>query len=804
MEFEKLYSPKDIEEKWQKIWLSEEYYSVFKFKNDGRPVFVIDTPPPFTSGELHMGHAYWCILNDTIARYKRMKGFDVLLPQGWDTQGLPTELKVQYKLGIPKENRELFRSKCIEWTNNMIKSMKNTMIRLGYRPDWEQFEYKTMDKNYWKAVQYTLLIMYEKGLIYRKKFPIHWCSKCGTALSQAEVGYIQRKGKLYYVRFRIVNSNDFIEIATTRPELLSACVAVAVNPNDERYRNLISKEVEVPIFRQKVKVLEDNDVDPNFGTGIVMICTYGDEQDVRWQQRYNLPIISVINEEGKIVNSGKYSGMTIEDARKEIVKDLKELGLITKEEEIIHNVLVHTERSDCMTPIEFIVKDQWFIKSKDFKEEIIKEEEKMNWIPKYMRQRLLDWINNIEWDWVISRQRVFGTPIPFWYCKDCGFIIPPKKEQLPVDTTKDKPPVDLCPKCGSNNISGTSDVCDCWVDSSITPLIITKFFEDESFFNRTYPVDLRQQGHDIIRTWLYYTILRCKIITGKGPFKNVVINGHILGPDGTRMSKSKGNVIMPDEGIEKYGADALRQALLSLTLGSDFPFKWEPVKHGKSFLQKIWSSVRFASQFIVNTRKEIDINKLNDIDKWILAKLRKTIAIVNEAMENYQFHIAIETLKQFYWHDFCDQYIEAIKPRLYSPRSQDDEENVKSILYKIIWIFIRLINPICPHIAEEIYHRLFKEKEGYISINIAPYPNLNEIPETDGSDGEKLVSIIASLRSKKVENRIPLSVIVKKAIIQESKEVIEICKRNEWLLKEVLHINEIEYKEGIREITLLN
>jgi len=800
---EKVYSPKDIEEKWQKIWLSKEYYPVFKFKNNGKPVFVIDTPPPFTSGELHMGHAYWCILNDTIARYKRMKGFDVLLPQGWDSQGLPTELKVQYKLGIPKENRELFRSKCVEWTNNMIKSMKKAMIRIGYRPDWEQFEYKTMDKEYWKAVQYTLLIMYEKGLIYRKKFPVHWCSKCGTALSQAEVGYIQKRGKLYYIKFKITN-NEFIEIATTRPELLSACVAIAINPNDERYKSLINKEVEVPIFGNKVKVLEDDDVDPNFGTGIVMICTYGDEQDIRWQQRYSLPIITAINEEGKIINSGKYSGMSIIEARKEIVEDLKRLGLITKEEEILHNVLVHIERSDCMTPIEFIIKDQWFIKSKDFKEMMIEEEEKMNWIPKYMKQRLIEWINNIEWDWVISRQRIFGTPIPFWYCENCGFIIPPKKEQLPVDTTKDKPPIDFCPKCGSKNISGTSDVCDCWVDSSITPLIITKFFEDKTFFNRTYPVDLRQQGHDIIRTWLYYTILRCKIITEKGPFKNVVINGHILGPDGTRMSKSKGNVIMPEEGIEKYGADALRQALLSLTLGSDFPFKWEPVKHGKSFLQKIWSSVRFASQFIRDAKKEIDITKLNDIDKWILAKLRNTIVIVDDAMEKYQFHIAVEILKQFYWHDFCDQYIEAIKPRLYSPISQEDKENVGAILYKIIWIFIRLFNPICPHITEEIYHRLFREREGYISINIASYPSLNEVPEVDGSDGEKLVNIIANLRSKKVENRIALSALVKKAIIQESKETIELCKKNEWLLKEVLHINEVEYREGEGEIILIN
>lgn len=796
---EKLYSPKDVEEKWQKLWLSPEYYDVYKFKNDGRPTFVIDTPPPFTSGELHMGHAYWCVLNDTIARYKRMKGFDVLLPQGWDCQGLPTELKVQYKWKIPKEDRELFRSKCIEWTNTMIKKMKEGMIKIGYRPDWEQFEYRTMDREYWRAVQYTLLLMHEMGLIYRKEFPVHWCSKCGTALAQAETGYIQKRGKLYYIKFKL--DQEFIVIGTTRPELLNACVAIAVNPNDERYREILGREAEVPIFGQKVKIIQDEAVDPKFGTGIVMICTYGDEQDIKWQQKYNLPIIRAVDEEGRMINAGKYTGLKIEEARERIVEDLRKFGFLVKEEEILHNVLAHTERSDCMTPIEFLVKDQWFIKSKEFKEVIREEAEKMQWIPKYMKQRLMDWINNIEWDWVISRQRIFGTPIPFWYCKECGFIIPPRKEDLPVDTTKDKPPVSKCPKCNSENISGTSDVCDCWVDSSITPLIITGFFKNDEVFRSTYPVDLRQQGHDIIRTWLYYTVLRCKILTGRGPFKSVVINGHILGPDGSRMSKSKGNVIMPEEGISKYGADALRQALLSLTLGSDFPFRWEPVKYGKSFLQKVWSSVRFASQFI-NNKMELNGKRLSDVDKWIVSRLRNTISTVSEAMENYQFHIAVDALQQFYWHDFCDQYIEAVKPRLYNPVDQEDLEVAKAVMYKVIWIFTRMLAPICPHITEEIYHRIFKIHEGFTSIHSSPFPTLEELPEVDGSEGEKVIKIIAKIRTKKVDKKIPLSAPVKRVVIRDDGKLLEIYKKNEWLIKEVLHIEKVEFLEGEPNIEL--
>ncbi|MCS7097660.1 MAG: valine--tRNA ligase [Candidatus Methanomethyliaceae archaeon] len=790
---EKLYSPRTIEEKWQRAWLSPEYYSVFKFKNDGRPTFIIDTPPPFTSGELHMGHAYWSVINDTIARYKRMKGFDVLLPQGWDTQGLPTELKVQYKWKIPKDNRELFRSKCIEWTKIMIEKMKEGMIKLGYRPDWEQFEYKTMDREYWRAVQYSLILMFEKGLIYKKEFPVHWCSKCGTALAQAETGYIQRKGKLYYIKFRM--DNGYILIGTTRPELLNACVAIAVNPKDERYKNIIGKEVEVPIFGQKVRILQDENVDPKFGTGIVMICTYGDEQDIKWQQRYNLPIIKAIDEEGRMINAKEYNGLKIEEARERIAKDLRDLGFLEKEEEILHNVLAHTERSDCMTPIEFLIKDQWFLKSKELKDMVKEEAERMQWIPKYMKQRLIDWINNIEWDWVISRQRVFGTPIPFWYCRNCGFIIPPKKEDLPVDTTKDKPPINYCPNCNSEDISGTSDVCDCWIDSSITPLIITGFFKNKEIFNKAYPVDVRQQGHDIIRTWLYYTVLRCRILTNNGPFKSVVINGHILGPDGSRMSKSKGNVIMPEEGISKYGADSLRQALLLLTLGSDFPFRWEPVKYGKSFLQKLWSSVRFASQFI-NDKIEINYENLSDIDKWILSRLRNVIKIVSEAMENYQFHIAVDALQQFYWHDFCDQYIEAVKPRLYNSKNQDDFNTARAVIYKVIWVFIRMFAPICPHITEEIYHRIFKEYEKFISINIAPYPTMNEIPELDGDNGEKVIKIIAKLRTKKVERRVSLSSPIKYAVVKDRKEMLDAYRRNEWLIKEVLHIEKIDFLEG--------
>jgi len=796
----KLYDPKSVEEKWQRYWLSEEVYKqVYRFdKDSNKPPFVIDTPPPFTSGELHMGHAYWNILNDVIARYKRMRGFNVLLPQGWDCQGLPTELKVQHVWKIPKDDPERFRAKCVEWTELMISKMKEMMIKLGYRPDWEQFEYRTMDKWYWACVQKTLLNLFKRGLIYQKEFPVHWCPKCGTALAQAELGYVEKEGLLYYVVFQVEDKR--VEVATTRPELIPACQALAYNPGDERYAWLVGKKAKIPIFEREVPILQDDAVDPSFGTGLVMICTYGDEQDIRWQQRYNLPITQVLDENGRIVGTGRYDGLSVEEARKAIAEDLRKMGLLTRTEKIRHRVLCHTERADCMTPIEFLVRKQWFIKSMEFKEQVYEKCREMVWVPEYMLQRLADWVNSIEWDWVISRERAFGTPIPFWYCLDCGFVICPDEDKLPVDPRKDPPPVSRCPACGSTRIEGVKYVCDCWVDSSITPLIVTGYFTDRKMFEKIYPAAIRQQGHDIIRTWLYYTVLRCLLETGEKPFQGVLINGHILGPDGLKMSKSRGNVVMPEEGLSKYGADAMRQALLSLTLGSDFPFKWEVVRYGKSFLQKVWSSTRFVYPFLKDYNMvDINVEDLNILDKWILAKLRHALREVTEAYDKYDFHIAIDRIQRFYWLDFCDQYIEGVKHRLYMPSNEASRKAALYTLYKVLWVSMRMLAPICPHITEEIYHLLFRKHNQELSIHGVRWPSLDEIPEIGVEDekvGEALVKAIAAIRAEKVRKRIALSREVKKVKIKGAKEVIEAVKGFVDEVRKILHIKVIEAEEA--------
>jgi valyl-tRNA synthetase len=795
----KRYNPALVEAKWQQYWLTEDIYKeVYKFhKMDvERPVFVIDTPPPFTSGELHMGHAYWNILNDTLARYKRMRGYNVLLPQGWDCQGLPTELKVQEIWKISKTDPEFFREKCMEWTESMITSMKTTMIRLGYRPDWEQFEYRTMDSTYWKIVQLTLLDFFDKGLIYRDAFPVHWCPHCETALAQAELGYIEQKGFLYYINF--ISPQSTVEVATTRPELIPACQALAVHPDDTRYRELIGNSVIIPLFENEIPVIGDQDVDPDFGSGVVMICTFGDEQDIRWQQKYTLPISKKVDESGRLINTQKYDGMSLAEARDAITRDLSNAGYLTRQEAITHKVLCHTERADCLYPIEFLVKDQFFIRTMAFNEQIIAACREMTWEPDYMRQRLVDWVESIEWDWLISRQRLYGTPIPFWYCSECNTIYPADIEQLPVNPIKAQPPISSCSHCGSAQIVACDDVCDCWVDSSITPLVISGYFSHEDYFSRAYPTSIRQQGHDIIRTWLYYTTYRCIALTQRKPFHEVLINGHVLGPEGYRMSKSRGNVVSPENKLEDLGADSLRQSLLSVTLGSDFSFNWELVKYCRGFLQKYWSAIRFASRFLEEyVPIMFDTENLATMDKWILHKLRETFTQVTSHLDSYQTHSAIQIIQNFVWHHFCDQYLEAVKYRLYDRQSDSDYAAVQYTLYTVLWNTTLMLAPVCPHITEEIYQTLLYRESAH-SIHSLSWPNADALPlnRNAHADGELLVEVLSKIRRLKAQLKIPLSKQVNAVTLKAPIKSIETLKQQHQDLTNILHIQTIKFQES--------
>jgi valyl-tRNA synthetase len=542
----------------------------------------------------------------------------------------------------------------------MIEQMRLRMARLGYMPDWS-LEYRTMDKTYHHRVQLALLRLYQMGRIYRAKHPVYWCPKCRTTLAQAELGYRQEESRLAYIKFK--TEKGHVEIATTRPELLHACVAVATHPKDSRYKHLKGKSLEIPIYKRRVPVITDEAVSPEFGTGLVMICTYGDMQDIKWVLKHKLPTIEALDESGGLANSQKYDGVTIKEARQVILSDLKSIGALSRTEKIRHDVLVHRERSACQTPIEFLPKPQWLIRITDLRENVIDLTKQIRWFPAHMQHRLIDWVKGLEWDWIFSRQRTFGTPVPFWHCQTCGYIIAAKKEDLPVNPSIEKPPVDKCPKCGSQAIVGAEEVCDCWIDSSITPLVIAGWPHEL----RHYPVDLRQQGSEIIRTWAFYTIVMCFLLTGQVPFKTILVNGMVLGPDGRAMSSSLGNTVDPLKAVERYGADALRQALLSASVGSDFPFRWKDLRHAHGFLQKLWNSARFTQQHLKRLTPPKRTPKLYVVDHWILARLQQLVADVTSHMEKFQYNLALQKIQDFVWHEFCDYYIELVKHRLHNP-----------------------------------------------------------------------------------------------------------------------------------------
>ena len=556
------YNANDIEEKWMEKWDLSIYH--FNWGEDPRPQYIIDTPPPYPTGNFHIGNALnWCYI-DFVARYKRMRGYNVMFPEGWDCHGLPTEVKVEEINGITKNQvpRAEFRRMCRELTAENIDKMRKTMLRLGFSVDWSN-EFVTMDPSYFVKTQKSFVRMYNDGYIYHEEHPVNWCPRCETAIAFAEVEYDTRQTKLNFVHF------DKVDIATTRPELMAACVAIAVNPKDKRYKEYVGQEIRVPIFKQKVTLITDEAVEPELGTGAVMICTFGDKQDVHWWAKYGLPLVKTIDKQGKMTKAaGKYEGLSTTACREAIIFDLKAEGFLYDQKSLTQNVGLCWR---CDTPIEILSEPQWFVKINH--ESILKAAEEINWCPEYMKTRLQNWTGTMEWDWCISRQRIFATAIPIWYCKHCGEVMLAEESWLPID------PNEAAPKrpctCGSTEFQPEIDVLDTWMDSSITALHVTGW---ESEYELRLPAQIRPQGHDIIRTWAFYTILRSLALEDKKPWDSIMINGMVLGPDGHKMSKSLGNTISPEEVTSQYSADAFRQwGAVGGSTGSDIMFRWKDV-----------------------------------------------------------------------------------------------------------------------------------------------------------------------------------------------------------------------------------
>jgi valyl-tRNA synthetase len=789
------YDQKALEEKWQRKWQEMKIYH-FDFDSDKEP-YSIDVPPRYASGPLHAGHAVHYTHIDFAARYKRMRGYNVFFPLCFDVNGIPIEERVEKKMNITRKDidRHEFIKLCSDFAERNIETMTNQFIRLGESMD-PSIYYQTNAEYYRRITQISFIELYNKGYIYRGEFPVNWCPRCMTAMADAEVVYTDRTTSLNTIKFYFSGEpleqvlkyhgigrderGFYIEIATTRPEMLPSCQIVAVHPRDERAPWLVDQIVKVPLFEKEVKIVEDESVDPGFGTGIVMICTVGDKEDLNWVFKYKLPIEMSIDEEGRMTEiCGKYKGMKIDDARKAVIEDLKNNDLLIKQEPLDQNVGVCWR---CKTPVEFINAKQWFLKTVSFKDKVLESSDQMNWYPGFMKIRLKDWVDSLEWDWVISRQRYFATPIPLWECERCEEVVVAKPEDCYVDPTVDTPPVSSCLKCGGP-LKGCEDVFDTWMDSSISPLYNTFWHRDDEKFKKFYPMSLRPQAHDIIRTWAFYTILRCTLLTDEKPFENIMMGGFILSEDGTPMHASLGNVIDPLKVIDEFGTDAFRCYAASCALGEDNPFRRKDIIRGVKLLRKLWN----VEQFIANNIKDGRPEKtdLQYIDKWILSKYSRLVERCTEKMDVFDYSQSMKDVEYFLWHELADHYIEMIKSSLYEGRNV---ESIRYTLYIVGLGILKLFAPFIPHITEEVYSNVYKEYEGVESIHVSSWPEPLFIDTEAEEVGETVKNYISQVRSWKSSQGIALNAPLNATATFGAEDFISKLKTCELIIKSTLKL----------------
>jgi valyl-tRNA synthetase len=800
------YNFEGIERKWQRKWEEMGIYR-FDWNDKARPTFTIDTPPPYPSGEFHMGNVLNWTYFDIVARYKRMRGCNVLFPQGWDCHGLSIEVQVEkeHKLRKREAPPDKFRKWCEQLVEKYIAMMKEGVVRLGCSVDWTT-EYRTMNPDYWRRTQLSFVLLYKKGFMYQGTHPVNWCPRCETAIADAEVDYEKREGALHYIRFPLENSKDHLLIATTRPEFIPACVAVAVNPTDGRFNKYIGKRIVVPIVNRPVAIIQDEGVDPSFGTGVVMICTYGDKEDVKTVLKHKLPVIMLLTENGRInENGGKYVGLSINEARKAIAQDLATGGLLEKTERLQQEIGVCDR---CKTHVEILELKQWFMKTRVLTDSVEKAANEVVWYPEYMKSRLVDWARSLDWDWVISRQRVFATPIPVWYCKNCGEVIVAEEEWVPIDPKLENPRINQCPNCGSSEFVPERDVFDTWMDSSIT-CAVHAGWPDRPDWKRLFPADVHPSGIDIIRTWAYYLMVRHLALFDEKPYKSCLINGMVLGSDGRKMSKSLKNYVASPEVLSKYGSDATRQwAAGGGATGSDVPFRWPDVEYGRRFLVKLWNVSSFASKLLRDYRQGRIKRGLQPLDKWILSKAAKLTRTVTTAMEKCQFNIAVEEIRNFTWHVFCDCYVEAIKDRLYRPETHGEAKKsaAQHALYEVLYWILQLLAPVTPHLTEEIYQTMYAERKGYNSLQLSPWPEPEKalVDEQAEKQGDLIMALITEVRREKAEKRLPLNSQINKLTVYagdvETAEMIKEGSEDVAGTCKVAHFEVLAEKSSGREV----
>ncbi len=750
------YDPQAIEPQIQALWEREGIYAFDP--ESSAPVYAIDTPPTTVSGHLHMGHFYSYSQTDFLARFQRMRGANVYYPIGFDDNGLPTERLVEKRTGKTARElgREAFIAACLRASEEAQPEYRALWQRLGLSLDWGHM-YRTIGDEARRLAQWSFLDLHRKGLTYRQDAPTIWCPQCQTAIAQAEVEDRERETAFYTLAFRFEDGTP-LPIATTRPELLPACVAVFVHPDDARYAGRIGQSVTTPLD-ERVPLLADPQADPAKGTGAVMCCTFGDSTDVEWWRTHHLPLRIILGRDGQLTEAAgaAYAGLTTAEACERIAADLDARGLLLAREPAAQTVRVH-ER--CDMPVEYLVTPQWFIRALDFKPELLAAGERITWHPAHMGERYRDWVENLKWDWCISRQRAFGVPIPIWYCDACGTVALPDDARLPLDPTETAPDAP-CAECGGTAFTPERDVMDTWATSSLSPQIAGGYFSDPALYARVTPFALRPQAHEIIRTWAFYTILKSLHHWGQIPWSSVLISGWGLAPGGSgKISKSKGGGgLAPAEVMRTYSADAARYWAASTGPGKDSVISEEKMRTGMKLAAKLWSVARFAERFIADGTAHPAHDAFAPADRWILSRAERLIQRATALLEGGDWAAAKAEIEAFFWRELADNYLELAKARLYDAEAPGHAAAAHT-LRSVLLATMKLFAPFLPFVTEAIYQGLFAESEGGAvrSIHRTRWPVADEALIDDEAEtaGEALVAIATAARRYKSERGLSL------------------------------------------------
>jgi len=778
----KVYNPHEVEAKWYKYWEEKSYFQAKV--EPGKRSFTIVIPPPNVTGSLHMGHALNNTLQDIVIRKHRMQGDSTLWLPGTDHAGIATQNVVERQLaqeGLTRQDvgREEFIKRTWEWKEQYGSRIINQLKRLGASCDWSRERF-TMDEGYSKAVRRDFVQLYHEGLIYRDKYIVNWCPRCFTALADIEVEYKEQEGNFYYVKYMIKDSSDYISVATTRPETILGDTAVAVHPEDARYKDYVGKTAIVPIVKREVPVIADDYVNPEFGTGALKVTPAHDPHDFEIGERHKLERVSVFTPEGKMnKEAGPYEGMDRFECREAIIKDLMEQGLLVKIEPMTHSV-GHCYR--CDTVIEPYLSTQWFMRMKPLAEpaiKVVEEEKKVAFVPAQWEKTYFDWMYNIR-DWCVSRQIWWGHQIPAWFCKDCDEII--VAEEAPSK----------CTKCDSSNLEQESDVLDTWFSSALWPFATLGWPEETDDLKYFYPTSLLVTSHDIIFFWVARMIMMGLHFMRDIPFKDVYIHALVRDELGRKMSKSRGNVIDPLDVIEEFGTDALRFTLSSMaTPGRDIFLSRERIEGYRNFANKLWNASRFVLMNLEGYEKvEVEDNELTLADRWILSRMNRVTTQVDEAIKVYNFAEASRLIYDFFWSDFADWYIELSKPRLYQKENARERLVAQNLLVDIMDHTLRLLHPFMPFITEEIWQKLPGAGE---SIVIAPWPEVNAAMLDDAAEFEMslIQSVTSSIRSIKSVLGIALTKPVRTILNTTDENKRAILDRDSSYIKELAWVEEL-------------